>query len=597
MPPAPCRARRPALIAALLLFGATYGVAPSARPYAAATIVAWLASIIAFLFIVRPPAAGGGPLHRASAAWRAGGAGRGRVLLLAAILLLAALLRLAKLEAVPPLFYGDEGEMGVDALAIVQDRPDAPWFFGTGFLEHPSLHFYLEALSIHLFGVTILALRLVTALWGIVGVLATYGAGRVLLTRRAALFAAAIAASAPVDLQLSRVSLNNVETAVFATLAIGSLALGIGGLAAPEGPEGFWGTALPFRFGLAGVFGGLSLYFYFGSRVIPLILCLICLYALLRFPRRRGALLRGWAVLLAGLLVAFLPQLAYYVQHPQSAGTSRAGQYFVFNHMRELEAQLHLAGPWAVLASQVRETWGQFFTRPDSSTFFPFQAPILLGPVAALFLGGLILAFRSPLRPAHAVLLIWFWATFVAGGVLTGDAPYTPRIVGLLPAVYLLAALALDWFLREAAALAPGTSRWLTPLAALLLLAVTATSIDDYFTVYFRSDPNPTVTAVARFLAGLPADTYVYDLADGLFFAYGPNRYLASRIAGQDLLDPPRQVPTLVHKGRRLAFIVFPRWSGLLPEIEARFPGGRVREETGYQGALLFTTYVVDRGT
>lgn len=177
--------------------------------------------------------------------------------------------------------------------------------------------------------------------------------------------------------------------------------------------------------------------------------------------------------------------------------------------------------------------------------------------------------------------------------MLTLGAPYAPRVVGLLPAVYLLAALSLDWSLRTAGrALGGSTARLLVRLVGLLLADLTLTSIRDYFSIYFASNPDPPPTAVATYVAALPEGAYVYDLPDGLFFGYGSTRYLAYRVGGEDLKNPPADVLTLLPKRGQIAFIVFPRWDSLLPVIERRFPGGYRRDVmNGRQ--FVFTGYLV----
>ncbi len=615
--------RRGVLVAGLLLFsllhgvGAVYSLGPATRPYSIASIATWLATIAAFLLLVVPspefrvPGSGPHPslsqrergLLSGGAGLQAGGAGlqagaRLETAALAAIVLLGLALRLIRLEEVPPLVHGDEGEMGATALSIVLGRPDAPWFFGTGFLEHPSLHFYLEALSIEAFGATFFALRFVTALWGALGVLATYLAGRELVNRRAGLLAAAIAASAPLDLHMSRVSLNNVETEVLCALAVWCLCRGarlITSMSSEQAKASFWSSSIPLSFGVSGVFVGLSLYFYFGSRTIPLILGLYSLHALARARCRWRTFVRAWAVGAAGALMVVAPLLAFYVRQPHLTGNGRFRAFFLLDHLGEARQFLHVSSDWQVLWVQLRESLAQFFTRPDGSTFFYFGGPILIAPVAALFACGLALSLLTLKRPGSVMLATWFWVALLNGNVLMTYAPYTPRLAALLSAVYILAGLSLDAFLGAAERLAaPVFRRWLVGLATLVIAAITATSIDDYFFVYFRKDVNPPPTAVARFVAGLPPGTYVYGLQDGIPLYYGPTKYLAWFSKGEELRDPLNQVPALQPRAGSLAFVVFPRWASLLPAIEQRFPGGQERMVLGYQGQLVFTTYVVD---
>lgn len=592
--PHPKRARdsaRAALIGGLLGFSLVTSLAPSRAPYSVATLASWLAAMGLLVVAASPRAtvAPWPPAHRAL--------DRRRLALVAALTLVVALalaLRVVSLESYPPLFHGDEGEMGVDALAIARGSPDAPPLFGTGWLEHPSLHFYLEALSIDLFGVTIFSLRLVTALWGTAGVIATFFAGRELVSTRAGVLAAAIAASAPVDLQLSRVSLNNVETAVLSALAVGLLARSIrlAHEARERGGQQLWDTGAPAAAALAGLAAGLALYFYFASRLVPVVLALILAWAAVRLPRIRAWIPSLAAVLVAGFALAALPLAVFAVRNPSANGLGRLGTFFVLSHLPDAYRDLHVAAPWQVLAVQLVRSLAQFFVLPDGSTFFPFNAPILVAPVAALFACGLGVAMARP-RLGNVALLVWFWVTLVAGNVLLSYAPYTPRIVGALPAVYILAAGALDAFWRRIEKLgAPALSRVAGPAVGLVLAALTVSSVHDYFFVYFSHSMHPAVTAMARFIASLPDGTYVYDLPDGLYVGYGSNRYLGYRISGEDLNDPPRQVSTLAPRSSRVAFVVFPKWADELPAIVRRFPGGTRRDVVGDDGRVAFTTYV-----
>ncbi len=589
---------RPALIAGLLVFTASYSIVTPSKPFEIGSFMAWALCICTFLIAISYEAIWvGGKIDWAALAfplrqWLT----RPPFWILMAVLAVALLLRLIQLENVPPLFHGDEGEMGVNALAIAQNNSSAPPFFGTGsFFSHPSMHYYMEALSIKVFGVTLFALRFVTAMWGVLGVAATFLVAREIAGTRAGLLAAGIAASAPVDLHLSRLSLNNVETAVLCALAIYCLQRGVRRLTAAgstETNERFWSTTTALSFGLAGIFAGFSLYFYYGSRILPVVLIVVGLFALLRYPQRRDLLLQGALLSAAGALVVALPLIGFFIRFPAANGNDRTSQYLILQHMDIAEKELHASSPAQVLWIQLQQSLAQFFTRPDASSFFPFQAPILIAPVAALFVGGMILVTVRLLRSGSFTLFAWFWITLIAGNVLFSYAPYTPRIVGLLPAVYVLAGMGLDWFLRQAQHYRLSV-RAADLICAFLLTAITATSIHEYFGVYFRTTPNPPPTAVARFVAQLPNDTYVYDLADGLFFGYGPTRYLAYRIKGEDVPDPPTNVPKIVPKSDRLAFIVFPRWQDQLPAIMQRFPGGSEHDFLDFDGKIMFQTYVV----
>src|SRR5581483_1291777 len=533
-----------------------------------------------------------------SATWSWRTAWRRADVQLCLIVLFGLILRLVRLESVPSLFHGDEAELGLNALSIAQGLPDAPPFFGTGWLSQPTFHMYFDALAIKAFGATIFALRIVPALWGTLGLIVIYFVGRELVNSRTGLFAAALAAAAPIDLQASRMSFHTEEVVVLGAIAIGALARGVRLARVRVGAreESFWDSSPAISFAISGIAAGLAQYFYFSSRLVPLLLGVIGIYALLRWRSSSKALMRGAAVAVTGFVLVTLPVLVYYDSTPQASGSDRFVTLLIFNHVADAEAQVHVQTAWALVLVEFRDALAQFFTRPDSSEYAPFGAPILIAPMAALLVGGLLLAVRRLDDFGKFSLFAWFWITLIVGNVVILFAPMTARIVGLLPAVFILGGMAIDWFLRKSAPLGqPGTMRWPQLATGLLLAGITVSSIDDYFLVYFASNPNPPISAYARFVQQLPGDVYVYNLFDGLYFGHGSIRYLGHGLKGEDLLDPPAQLPALVPKANHLAFVVFPKWSGLLGQLQTRFPGGA--EQTVMNGKdPVFTTYVVDLG-
>ena len=71
------------------------------------------------------------------------------MVLIGGILVVALALRLIDLETMPGIF-GDEGERGMDARAIVEGRPAL--LFGYGWWGVPNLYFYCVAWMLRLFG-------------------------------------------------------------------------------------------------------------------------------------------------------------------------------------------------------------------------------------------------------------------------------------------------------------------------------------------------------------------------------------------------------------------------------------------------------------
>src|SRR5476651_843718 len=83
-----------------------------------------------------------------------------------------------------PLFNPDEGRYSEVAREMVATGDYVtPRVNGVAFLDKPVLYYWLQAVSIHLFGVKEWALRFFPALFAVMGCLLTYAAGRLAFDR------------------------------------------------------------------------------------------------------------------------------------------------------------------------------------------------------------------------------------------------------------------------------------------------------------------------------------------------------------------------------------------------------------------------------
>ncbi|MDH4138131.1 MAG: glycosyltransferase family 39 protein, partial [Anaerolineae bacterium] len=98
--------------------------------------------------------------------------GRKELLFLAIICAIGAFLRFYQLQSIPFGLFFDEAINGLDAVRVIQQRVYPVYFeanYGRG-----ALFIYLLALSFKLLGVSVLAMRLVTAVLGVLTILAFY---------------------------------------------------------------------------------------------------------------------------------------------------------------------------------------------------------------------------------------------------------------------------------------------------------------------------------------------------------------------------------------------------------------------------------------
>jgi len=114
-----------------------------------------------------------------------------------------------------PLFTPDEGRYSEVAREMVASGDYVtPRVNGVAFLDKPVLYYWLQALSITLFGIKEWALRLFPALFGILGCIMTYVCGRQLFDRRTGILSSIILATTPLYFGSAHYANLDLEVAV-----------------------------------------------------------------------------------------------------------------------------------------------------------------------------------------------------------------------------------------------------------------------------------------------------------------------------------------------------------------------------------------------
>lgn len=219
-------------------------------------------------------------------------------LILVVIILVAAIVRLWKVGIIPPGLFGDEVDTGYQAYSILKTGRD---YFGNFLPVHfqsfgdwrVPLYIYLDSLFVAFLGLNELAVRLPSAILGILGVLATYFLVKKITSRVGiALLAAFLLAISPWHIQLSRIGLEAIFLPVLFPLGI------IAFLKAVEVKKGYkW-------FMVSGFILGLSVYTYNTPKLfLPLlVLSLIFIWRKELLANRKKAIF-----FLAALLVILIP--------------------------------------------------------------------------------------------------------------------------------------------------------------------------------------------------------------------------------------------------------------------------------------------------
>jgi len=409
-------------------------------------------------------------------------------LLLAAVLSVAGFLRLYRLGSLPPGPYYDEAANGILASEIASgaSRP----LFIPAYTGKEVLYFYLAAGVMKVLGVSLLSLRLTSALVGVVTVGLTYWLALelfseedALMRRSVALMAAALMAVSFWHVVISRYGFRAVSQPLAQALTLLFLWRGLR-------RGGWWNMAL------AGLFCGATAYTYLASRIVPLALLPWVLGAWFASrPERRRAAGRT-LVFVAVAAVVFAPLGLFFLRHPESFGTRMSQVSF-------LNPELNQGNPWGTLWRSVSAAFGMFTVSGDPQWRFGIVGRPVFDPVIGVFLYlGLLFALyrvaRGP-RPTDRVLyrsvLLWTPLLLVPSILGVREVPHSLRAIGVMPVQFYFPALGISAAVRGLTSLF-ARPRWLTlsavvaALSGLLVIEGGVVTGRDYFCVW-GTHPQP----------------------------------------------------------------------------------------------------------
>ncbi len=380
---------------------------------------------------------------------------RVEVIALAAVFLAAAILRIVALEDYPIALHNDEMSCLFEARGYLGSNIS---LFNIGWFNCPNFGFFLTSLPLRILGPTLFAFRLSSAFLGLVSLLAAYLLVRRLFGVRPALLLLILTTPFHWHLHFSRTGFHYMQAGSLTVVAVLLFTVAVD-------------RRSPLLFGCAGFVTGIACQTYYAAWLTPFILAAWAFAQLLSDRERGKVAVKGLAVTLALFVVTLAPLLAYYVERPDGA-TSRPNAVFLFSEQNRehVLATYGSADPVGLLTTNALHLGNLFVGQiGDNAVQYglrqsPFIDPLLL----PLFLGGLAYALTLVRRPGGQLLWIWFLGTMIAGGLLTIDAPFSPRLIGITPVVLLFPALLIDRALRVRWIV---DNRWLT-IAATLAVGV-----------------------------------------------------------------------------------------------------------------------------
>jgi 4-amino-4-deoxy-L-arabinose transferase-like glycosyltransferase len=519
------------------------------------------------------------------------------VLILASITALALALRVWDLKDVPFNIYPDEVMTGLVAeRAYLSGHGPAPSLFSTLWsdIDLPALWFAIVAGMFKLGGVGLATVRLPAALFGSVTVLPLYGLVRGVWGRVAAIAGASVMAFSAVNVHYSRMALSNITTPFFWAVCFFFLMRGLR-------------SRKPADWALAGLAAGISEHFYYGTRLLPLILGSFVVYLLVVHwvETRRYVTQPGWLVF--GYLIGFGPLLSYFVTHP-GLYYGRGAGLMTWNR---IPATWHdLQQMWTTLWPIMSENLLGISTHNAQDIMY--FAPLLLGTEAALLVLGVALLVRRWRHPAAFLVLLSGLAVLMVGGTLVlypNSAPPMPaHWTPAFPAFYAAIAVPIGAWCGSARIGMPGRWRWIPAVVVLLgLITLACANIHFYFYKYY-ADPESLTnrryraaqklyevqTVQSRYAASLGPGYEVVSAGRSPYpYDADITRYLVS---GQQYLtigDPQELFTFQAADEKGLAFLFFPGNEQYLDKVRERYPGGKAGEVRNPRGQHVFYSYLV----
>ncbi len=502
------------------------------------------------------------------------------------LLLVGMFLRTYILTQHPFPWSGDESSVGIEATRILSG--EVTNFFEGGWSGQPNWSFVPTALAEIIFGKTILAVRLVSALEGTLTILFTFLLARELFERNKsiALVAAGFMVAFPLHLEFSRLGVNDIMDGLNVTMVLWLVVRAIG-------KDRFCDYLWP------GILGGLSFYTYIGSRLVLALAIIVLANAVIR---QRGYLRSHLAHLgffLVGAGVVIAPE-GYYFFHHYDVFLTRWAQANIFSNHWLINASQNagLSVP-AFLWKHFTDTILVYISNPASGGIFNSPMPYLTIIGAVFFVFGMGYAFLKILDPKMMTILVWFWSVVLLGGFMTQDAPANSRLIMSLPAVALLVGLGIyeltDFLLRMRII----GQHWQRIISTIIVLILIGQNFAFYFGVYYIKDYNEDANAELGQKTGLELqhlgpdyDLYLFGVPR-VFASFPTTVFLAPENGLFDLTSDKIDSLTL-RPGKRNIFVAIPENRNDLVTISQKYPGGTwEKTQRSFKQEVLYYAYLI----
>jgi len=499
----------------------------------------------------------------------------------AALVALCAFTFFWQLPELPPEIHGDETEVGLDALRLL--REPGRGLFSAGWFGLPILHAGPTALGLLFFGGDLYGLRATSAVLATASVLLLFAIGRRLGGTPLGFAAAFALATQRYFIHIGRTGFHYIDTPFFSLLALWLMIR-------------VWQDRRSSSVVWCGVALGLAAHTYFATRLAPILLALTALTVAARAPR--GERLRHLTdlALVAVIAIAIAaPMGAYFASSPDEfIGRLQETSMFAPAAREHLSLGYRTDSIGEILRLQLLRALGVFHFTGDTSLQYGYGAPMLDIAGGILFLAGLGTLLARPMRLLNVVALLWIAAPLIAGGALTIDTPFFPRLSGIVPFVALVIGVGVVRVAATAASIAPALPRRRVAgaTAAIVLAIVFALNTTSYFRHYAAHYRHSPLREIAEWVRDgeRGTTTYLFDERQRVSLYHGTVSFLARSVAREDVRDPDEFFSAKMVDARRSRYVVMPGSEHYLPALRQRFGPLDVETHLNLHGQPAFYT-------
>jgi len=355
-------------------------------------------------------------------------------LLLTAVMAVAVFVRVYKLDAIPPGLWPDEALNGVQAI-----QEPLKLFYPEN-QGREGMMMWLDALSFKLLGVSMFSFRLVPAVIGVLTVLGVYlVAWEMFRKKNVALLSAFFTATSFWHINFSRINFRAIMLPLVLCYSFYFLFLGFKN-------KKWW----PFI--LSGIVFGAGFYTYTSFRLAVLILATVLFFwwLIARKEDRQKQFLVQASLMLGATFFTALPIGLYFFIGHMADFFGRVGGISVFGQ----------ANAFLAFGESLGRHLAMFNIYGDPNMRHNYSGdPQLFWPVGLLFLAGWFVLFKNGWRALTQknwmeflpwmTLLVWFFVMLMPGALTYEGMPHALRVIGLIPACYILAAIGGDFVYKK----------------------------------------------------------------------------------------------------------------------------------------------------